>query len=274
MLDITGSCHANESFYTNYVSSNSLYSCNLKDRVIFTEISDAVSSLSYENAPFAFFDLMLSDYDKDLLSQIKIKEFGAVVVSGELVKLPSKITEFFNSVLEQQNQDALTSLLAKLMGNIISKIIAVSNTNAAVVSMLAYNEGLGEYYPSWHIDKTQAEEIMAPCSEIQLHETQNVFIVTLKGASTRYHHLDLDTRVQFNRLANESSHAYGYDSAQNYVPGQGIDKLFSLQNSYAANIGFGSVHLAGHLHGTVHTTPEGDERLLFIVTPSDEWIIQ
>lgn len=86
--------------------------------------------------------------------------------------------------------------------------------------------------------------------------------------------MDAELRERFNLMANESSHSVGYDRSLTYVQGEGLDKLFDVKNSYSANFGQGSVHLAGRLHGTIHATPKGEERLLLIITPGDELVIK
>jgi len=247
-----------------------LQTCSLTNHQAIFSISNSITKLQPDELSFAFFDLGLSEYDYYILSKIKITDSNTFTTYSELNNLQNKTADFLGLVLDQSQEDYIADKVATLSVRLVNNIIAASGHNDAVVSMIAYNDGLDGYFPCWHIDKTQEEEIQKQISI----STQNVFIITLKGASTIYHVMDAKLREKFNLIANESSHSYGYDRTLTYVQGEGLDKLFNVKNSYSANFGQGSVHLAGFLHGTIHATPEGEERLVLIVTPGDELVIQ
>jgi hypothetical protein len=237
--------------------------CPIDHRLI-SQISEAIDSLSVNSQAFAFYNLMLSADDQFLLSEIQITDSDVLVSYSDATNFENEISDFLALVT---NQDAVN--LAKIVNittRIIDSIITASGAAMASISMVAYNDGDAGYFPCWHIDKTHAEELDYQKNPIT---GQNVFIVTLKGTSTLYHELTGDLRQQFNILANETSHSYGYDKSLQYSKGQGLDKLFSIENSYSASYEQGSVHFAGKLHGAVHATPPGKERLLMIVTPGD-----
>lgn len=246
------------------------FTCGLEDYSLVSGISEAMINLQPNGLSFAFYDLVLSDYERYILSKVKITDSNTFTAYSVLNNLQNRTAQFLDSVVDKNQEDSIADEMATLAVKLVNNIMAASSYNDAVVSMIAYNDELDGYFPCWHVDKTHEEETQNQVSS----NAQNVFIITLKGASTIYHMMDGELRKKFNLIANESSHSYGYDRSLSYVQGEGLDSLFDIKNSYSANFGQGSVHLAGYLHGTVHATPPGKERLLLIVTPSDDLIIR
>lgn len=246
--------------------------CDMFEYEVTLGISKSIAQLD-SVVSFAFFDLHLSDYENYILSGIKIKDSNFLVSYSGLNGLEDQVMKFLSSVIDESQQGFISEQVAWLIIKLTSNIIGASAYNDAVVSMIAYNDGEDGYFPSWHVDKTHAEEMNLQVRGSTWLDTQNVFIVTLKGASTLYHPMDDQLRKQFNAIASETAHTYGYGTDLRYIPKEGLDKLFDLNNSSSAKFGQGSVHLAGYLHGAVHTTPTGAERLLLMVTPGEEIII-
>jgi hypothetical protein len=270
MLDLEWLCHPQTYVTDSYNKVEDFQICYDLNSNAIHGISESIAHLQPNIASFDFFDLMLSDYDHYVLSKVKIKDFSILVPYSELNHLQNEINAFLNEVLDQPQEGFISGETAKIAIRLISNIIAASGHHDAVVSMIAYNNGMGDYFPCWHVDKTHREEITGSSPEKDLEDTQNVFIITLKGPSTLYQHTDENLRQQFNVIANETSHSYGYGKGLDYVPGEGLDKLFNIMNSRSADFGWGSVHLAGHTYGAVHATPPGEERLVMIITPGDK----
>lgn len=243
--------------------------CNQDEYLAVAVIKDASADLSPDGEQYAFYNLNLSDYELNLLAQIHIMDFNVLATVSFVQDFPEKISSFLGSVLECGDNLLVPTQVSLIALKLISNIIAASNYSDATVNFIAYNNGDSSYYPCWHIDKTHAEELREP-----FLGNQNVYIVTLKGPSTLYHKMDHDIRLKFNLLANESRHSYGYDKFVHYVKNEGIYALLSNSNSESAAFGKGAVHLAGRWSGTVHSTPEGAERLVLIVTPGDKDAIE
>ncbi|AIL64814.1 hypothetical protein NOVO_02095 [Rickettsiales bacterium Ac37b] len=247
--------------------------CRSEDRAVISEIHHAIENLEHGLAAFSFYDLHFNNYEHEILSNLKLASTNFLTLYSEN-NLISNLLTFLDSVIDQDSHivNMVSNLeLAGIIARITFNIIDGSGYEDATISLIAYHNGLGEYFPSWHIDKTFAEEIG---SDFGCASSQNVFIITLKGASTLYHEMNKTVQEEFNLLANSSTHSYGYDENLEYMQGQGIDRLFKIATSESAEFGEGSVHLAGKLKGTIHSTSPGLERWVVIVKPYDHELIQ
>lgn len=237
-------------------SHEPLEACNLEEYYQIESISHAIANIDKSGPSFAYFNHILSDKDYDALQQIRIKDFGTLIAFGDSYNLQAKVNRFLHSIL-MNNSDDDSTYLSTLITKLVKRIILASEYADAVVSLVAYNDGLKPYSPYWHIDKTHEEEI--GLKENQRYSSmQYVFITSLKGASTIYYPIDYTIRTKISHLAQESSHTYYWS-----------DELFNESNAHSAKLWQGSVHLAGHKYGAIHGTPKEQERLLMIVTPSD-----
>ena len=156
-----------------------------------------------------------------------------------------------SALTEDTNAIYLSILITKLA----TQIISVSQYSDAIVSLIAYNNGLEPNSPYWHIDKTHEEEVELKQDE---YNKQYVFLSTLKGNSTLYYPVDYAARTTLSALIQESSHSYYW-----------TNEIFNKSLVSFAKFGQGSVHLAGYKYGAIHGTPDGKERLLMITTPSN-----
>ena len=202
---------------------------------------------------------MLQKEQLDLLASAKITDFNVMSSYSNNEDLAKQIENFLSNTLS--NNDFISEI-NQIILSLINYILVAADFDFARVSLMAQNEDLESYFPSWHIDKTIAEE-----NNSVETSAEYVFIIALKGSSTLYHSIDDLTRSEFFQIANESSHSYGYDKNLYYIKDQGLDSLFNIEHSKSAHYGQGSVHLAGKLKGAVHSSPEGEERMILIVTP-------
>jgi hypothetical protein len=130
------------------------------------------------------------------------------------------------------------------------------------IKFLAHNITYDNYFPSWHIDKFAFQKLEKP----EQQTIEKVFIIAFKGQSTLYQVCNSECRANFLQLANQTAHAYGYSKPFNYYENYGIDALFSLNQSYSADCGHGSVHNSGVSFGAIHASPFGRARFIMITT--------
>jgi hypothetical protein len=243
----------------------------LVDYYLAKEISDTVSVMESSGKGYGFYDLGLQEAEQGLLASIHIADFNVLATYSSKDDFESEILSYLSSVIDQDNNNLPG--ISSITNKIINSILVGSGSSAASISMIAYNDGDYNYFPTWHIDKTHKEELGIADQTCDDNDSQNVFIIALHGAPTLYHPINQEMRNQFNLLANETAHSYGYDKNMRYQANEGLDKLFRIETSEFASFNQGGVHKAGYLSGAIHSTPLGSERLVLIVTPGDELTI-
>ncbi len=269
MFELEFSCYIDECAILEFNSDHSLQQDLSQDDSVVSGIYEAVNAIDPDLRQFSFFDLDLLKDDQEVFTKLNVTEFKYLINFSEIDNLENKAIKFIQSVTTYSNDiDNLSDRAAKIINRITKNIITASGYNDAIVTFIAYKDQI-DSFPCWHIDKTQDEEINSLNAELFKFSIQHVFIVTLKGASTLFHSLDIKTRQEFYSIANDSSHSYGYDTQLLYAPGEGIDKLFNASNAYSAMFGQGSVHLSGRKHGAVHAAPTVGDRFLMIVAPGN-----
>jgi hypothetical protein len=261
-------CYIDE--YITYDLGNSTIEnqiCFNGDLANIQDITMAMSALDQNNTDFTFFDLGLSDYDIAILDQLVIDNMGFYTNYGQIYSLESEITEFIKtlSLNGLNNQSAVH--VSSLINNISKNILNASGYESGLVDVRGFIEGLNDgYFPNWHVDKS-IEEVIDINHQLKSHPCGSMFIFLLKGNTTIYHPTNPSLREQFYQLANESAYTYGYDYNLEYIKGEGLDNIFSINNTYSAKFGQGSVHLTGKECGAIHAVPMSQERLFIRVFP-------
>ena len=232
-------------------------------------VEDAIKSA--DQTGIGFFDLGFTSDDRRAISQIEIQNSKNIVLFG-LNNLQNQAERFFEefALPLDKNLRETAVHLSCLIVKIVANIMAVARFESAEVVLRTHHKSeSGTYFPAWHIDKRD-DEIIQPRPDVSYFDIQHVFILALHGESTLFQSMPLQARLQWNILANESYYAYGYDSADHYVSGHGLDEMFNVSESISAEFGQGSVHIAGHMNGTIHACPPlGDGRALVIITPGN-----
>ena len=240
--------------------------CNPERELEAGDIINAIESL--RSGDFAFFNLNLSDQTKTALSKIQIQEPGILGLYSNLHNLHDKAMGFLREHA-LSNKDAPYAFdVSKAIIEIVSSILCACGYNDAEVTIRTHNQD-PRYFPLWHIDKSHAEAM-----GLSESDNKSIFVIALKGAPTLYQHTNSTLRKEFNLLANESSYTYGYDYTRQYTQGEGLDKLLPINRAVQSNFGEGSVHLAGHVRGTIHAIPDAKERLVIVVMPDKTEIIK
>jgi hypothetical protein len=225
----------------------------------------SINDVNSNNYPFSFFDLELSEYDKFTLSLLEINDGLDLFLSySGKESWTEEVLDFLYSITKKGHEKV--AHISSIVINRVEQIILASSYYNAEIKIIAHNRQEQNYFPSWHIDKTFAEESIIEAEQEQL---QNVFIFTLKGPSTLFQAASLQIREEFNSFASETSHTYGYDNYNNIYQEHSLNQLFDINKSKSAEFGQGSVHLAGYINGTIHASPTATERLVIIVTPGD-----
>jgi hypothetical protein len=232
-------------------------------------IANAVSNLKSIEADFAFFDLGLTDYDKQILDSLVIDTPNFYSNYGKLSILESDVTAFVKSLSVKGSNDHASAHVSSLIVKISSHILEAIGYDNALIDVRGFIGGSNSgYFPNWHLDKS-VEEVIDIHKKLKTPSCANMFIFLLKGDTTLYHPSNHALRAQFNNLAKETAYTYGYDeNLRYYVKGKGLDKIFSINNTYWPKFGEGSVHLTGKECGAIHSVPMSQERLFIRVFPS------
>ena len=71
--------------------------CSLTNYQATFSISDSITKLQPDGLSFAFFDLGLSSYDRDILSKVKITDSNTLPTYSKLNNLQNKMVEFLSN---------------------------------------------------------------------------------------------------------------------------------------------------------------------------------
>lgn len=248
---------------------NLLEVCYPEDFETQLSVGQAINSLSYYG--FAFFDPFLSEHEHWLLSQINVQRADTMNVYADLPSLYKESDNFIKAAGLEPIRSHLSSELALLVSKIIRNVMALSGYDDCQVAIATYLKD-PYYYPFWHVDKNH-NELLGLKGDYSLSQTKKVFIFTLKGETTLYQKADQTIRNAFNEMANETSYVFG-PSHFNYIPGQGLDKLFNVNNAISPSFTLGSVHFSGYEYGTIHSTPDTENRMILIISPGERSLIK
>lgn len=244
--------------------------CYNSDKELQLKMCQSVSAL--QPYGFEFFDLMFTAHDFWLLSHLHAQEDKTLNLCSNLGQLQQIAEEFIKTSALPLESQYLAADIAKLIAKLTRNALAASGYDDAQVSIVtSLNDPL--YFPYWHIDKTHSDIVSREKHTTNRYELNLLF--ALKGETTLYHSINESIKHEFNKLANETSYVYGYGySIHDYVKGEGLDKMFKLENSKSPNYGQGSVHIKGYEYGTIHAVPDTTNRVLLIVSPNSHQKMQ
>lgn len=212
----------------------------------------------------------ISDIDQDTatLDQFVIDKMGFYSNYGQISLLESQVTEFLKTLSLNGSNNQSAVHIASLIYNISKNILNATGYDEGLINVRGFTAGLNDgYFPNWHVDKS-VEEVIDIEHQLTKNHCDHMFIFLLKGNTTLFHSTSQTLREKFYLMANESAYTYGYDYNLQYIKGEGLDKILSINNTYRPDFGQGSVHLTGKECGTIHAVPESRERLFISIFPS------
>ena len=162
-----------------------------RDRVI--GIDHAVEELD-NGAQFSFYDLKLSEYEEQCLSQLKISEHNNLVIyTSQVVNLKKDIGYRLDELIGigLDKPDFLSELITRLVSNILG---VTGHKNAEIVLRTEGKDNTDESHTSnkctyWHIGKSHGEiakNIDVLGYPIGTEEEQQLFIISLIGDTTLF----------------------------------------------------------------------------------------
>ena len=113
---------------------------------------------------------------------------------------------------------------------------------------------VGEGYPSWHIDKSFDEVIDYENKGLSLKYSHS-FVFTLKGLPTIFLPTNTEIRDTFFSIAKEGEFVH---ESQNI--GDVIDSTTAVEARAA-------VFMRSSEYGSIHTAPNGKDRVVFVISP-------
>lgn len=262
-------------FDQNYQEADFLYQDFSEEEERIIEISHAVEKLN-DDAQFSFYDLTLTNHEKDTLSQLNINTYSNIVVfSSQVDNLKDHIGCSIDQSMELNSNtvDVLSLMISRLVSNILS-VTGYENVEMILRSEKQYNideSSISNQCIYWHIDKSHGE--IAESTDVAGHligreKEQKLFIISLVGETTLYYHATNEQRQEFMSFANETAFFYGHNLPENCVDGDKINLLFDHEKIKSAQAGYGSVHIAGK-QGSIHAAPVCSDhgRLILLITP-------
>jgi len=236
--------------------------CILSDEVRNKEITRALSQVE-SGEQFAFYNLVFSEEELELLSNFEIEEFNDITINTSISKLKELKQEVSLALKKMQGVDVLrldglSNLITRLMSVVMGEL-DVEEYELRIRSRGSYESEEDCMY--WHLDKSE-EEILGNSNNVK----EKRFIMVLKGEGTSYQKISEEQRKAFIKVAEEAPYYYGH-GLEGCKANDGINQLFRDQEKVITKEEYGSVHIAGS-NGAMHAAPkESEGRLIMLLTP-------
>ena len=232
--------------------------CYISDQAAVNEIADATAQLAKEAYSFAYYKLGLAADDWECFEKMDIAKRSVFSYWGQSESMLEELIVWVSSLAP--GNSAVAPKAASIVAQITEHIIDASSFNTALVVIKAEPARKEPPLPGWHIDKTFQEYIDANT----LYDKHPIYLATLKGMPTLYYQANSSTYSAFIEGSTSPYLSYGCDENPQCSIAQLIDwKAVSLPP-----VGYGSAHLRGKQHGTIHANfPAFNERLVVMVTP-------
>lgn len=231
--------------------------CLPEDQTMAENLKQASEELKSHD--FAFFNIMLSNVERDALKHVEISGFKNWGLFDDEILYLSEVAETFvrNFALKEADADN-ACIIAGLITRLVRVIIGEANHDSCKVMLRTYVH-INNYTIDWHIDKTM-EEIIGSSSNTTIRPT---FIVPLHGEPTLFYPTNDQLRTDWNQFAEELSFTYGWLPVQHLISNTSL--IVSAKPEQ------GSVHKAGQALGAIHASPNPEDlgRLLLLVLPDN-----
>lgn len=195
------------------------------------------------NNSYQFFNLNLTDKQKQALNNLAINKTDTIVIYNSLENLINLTNNFLKSVGESDTQISLE--VAKIILEIVLRIIKIFNQETAQVIIRASLPNDMFKIPRWHTDGYY----YMPHSGYQYKAA-----VTLIGPGTLFHKLANEQREAFNQICDNRVET---------------SKMLNNVIPETSDTSKGALFIAGHKeHSAVHSEPHINcKRLFFSVVP-------
>lgn len=237
--------------------------CFDEDKTLAENIHNALMSLDTNDV--AFFDLGLSVSEREALHSMQIKSFQNWGLFDKEVNYLPEIAESFahNFLLTNETVEhalAIVGIITKIVRAAISEL----SYDSCKITLRTYPTDHRHTTLHWHIDK-QHEETLG--IYLDAAKTQTNFFITLKGPNTLFYPVNQEFREDWNKVALELPFAYGGSVVQHLIANKSA--------IISAEVGQGSIHKAGKMHGTIHARPfPEDGRFMLMITPGNFSTVQ
>ena len=282
MLELynTDVCLAEDNFglltgYFNdfYLSSMSL--CSSEDYKTIDKIQKAEKKVSIDNQPYAYYELINDEsylYSLEQLTIEKAWESYYKLFDLKLVGLQEGVARYLKSLSDNGKNDNIAIDIAKGITKGISNILNASNYENVYVFIISYmgsplNNDTKWEENAWHIDKS-LKGVVDATKDLNARELRYLF--TIHGNSTYYYNNTKEEHKDFLNSIYEYEEAYYClkDKSCKFEEGLNKEKI-----SYAPK-GYGSVHIAGKDHGSIHGFPKLHNKVLAIIIPEEKEVLE
>lgn len=236
--------------------------CFIENQIINENVATSLNKIA-DGAQFAFYNLSLSEEERQVLSNIEILEFDNVVInvdslsSSFIQDIYQHITNMNVMLVDEDDEWNLLNIIMSITNAIIGQT-ATKKFELALRTRENYIEKNDCIF--WHLDKTKQEVLGQQNTNKELR-----FIIPLKGSGTIYQNINITTRSKFLETSEEAPYYYGH-GLDGCVNNDAILNLLNSSKTYKPEPNFGSVHVAGR-NGAMHAAPEmSGNRFLLLVT--------
>lgn len=256
-----------EFFHSHNNQTHSFEWCSLADDEIISAVSQAANSLDKEDYSFAFYELGLSQHEKNLLNQIDISVHNYDSIFN-IFDMTKRIESFVKSISLNNTNNVIALDAASIISRIVHNIIDSSGFEHASVFMTSVLDTsiLDNKRFDWHVDKTLEEVINPNCTS---QAKQLIYLFTLRGEHTLYYQADYKFHEEFIKSTFSTRLSFGcYEDECKMMDAVDPSHLTS------AEYGQGSVHAIGKDHGALHMAPIPHKRIIGIVVPAKQDVLE
>ncbi|MFK7760528.1 MAG: hypothetical protein AB8B46_00150 [Candidatus Midichloriaceae bacterium] len=232
-------------------------------------LSQALSNLFIEKESFAFYDLGLSDEEKFFLSTVKITkkdadlifEYDQENVFFDLKDLQLQSKKSLEKLVkcENETEEYCADYLSKLIDRLANNIAKISGYTDARVLIRVGNT----IATDWHTDGSYIEGLKSErmANIIEKFHLSRISDEIIKIESTNQlsfaFNLIGDSTMFYNATIEEKPSLF---SDKEIIKGK-----LNNEKIHNATSGFGSVFFNGYKDGTIHSAPESDKDILFVL---------
>ncbi len=187
--------------------------------------------------PFVFFDLELTEKEREALEKLDIKYTSHYENYGDLQLLAEELQHFITSLSD--SNIAIAKTVAQLVPRLVQKVLAILDQETAWVTMRAFTPVTVFKEPRWHSDS----HYYPPTGE------QYKVAITLHGAQTLFYDIASEQRKTLEPICQNKRE---------------LTKIVDLSRVISPSFGQGSIFIVGSDHAPIHSEPNIDGKRLFL----------